>query len=307
MTDYKVPTLEYFEWQQPVEDKDLNNPPGGESKGDRYIVATGGGAWAGHDAEIATYNGTGWDFTSLREGQATWVKDENLLYVYTGAAWVLVLTNIVEDTSPEAGGQFDFGAHSAGFTEQVLTSGAAIPWDLALSNKAILEAGHNFTITVSPPAKALNAQLIITQDGTGNRVMDEIVTQSDATIAPGDVNAGTDEIVVTVDIPTGARIRFKTTVADLPDPLVEDTIYYAIRVDSTTIQVATTKANAHAGTQIDITDQGTGTHTVQQLVKWPDGTLGVLGTAVGDEDILSLTYKTADEQWYAQLGSDIFS
>jgi len=190
--------------------------------------------------------------------------------------------------------------NTVSFTEQVLTSGAAIAWDLKNGNKAILIAGHNFTITITKPSGAIDAVLIITQDGTGSRVMDEIVTQSDATIATGDVHADTDIIDVTIDIPTGARIRFKTTTT-LPDPLGVDTIYYAIRVDSTHIKVATTKANAIVGTQIDITDQGTGTHTVQQLVKWPASMLGVLQTAAGAEDIVKLHYKTADEQWYAEL------
>jgi len=186
------------------------------------------------------------------------------------------------------------------FTEQVLTSGAAIAWDLKNGNKTILEAAHNFTITITKPSGAIDAVLIITQDATGSRVLDEIVNQSDATIATSDVHADTEIIDVTIDIPTGARIRFKTT-DTLPDPLGVDTIYYAIRVSGTEIKVATNQANAQAGTAINLTDQGTGTHTVQQLVKWPAATLGVLQTAAGAEDIVKLHYKTADEQWYAEL------
>ena len=186
------------------------------------------------------------------------------------------------------------------FTEQVLTSGAAIAWDLKNGNKAILEAAHNFTITITKPSGAIDAVLIITQDGTGTRLLDEIVTQSDATIATSDVHADTEIIDVTIDIPTGARIRFKTT-DTLPDPLGVDTIYWAIRVSATEIKIATSQTNAQAGTAINLTDQGTGTHTVQQLVKWPAATLGVLQTAAGAEDIVKLHYKTADEQWYAEL------
>ena len=215
-----------------------------------------------------------------------------------------LMANLEEDTDPDLGGQLQAGAHSINFTEQVLTSGTAIAWNLGNSNKATLTAAHNFTITITAPSGALNAQLIVTQDGTGTRVMDEIVTQSDATIATTDVNTTTEIITVTVDIPTGARIRFKTSAADLPDPLVVDTIYYAIRNSVTEIKVATTKALAHAGTAVDLTDQGTGTHTVQQLVKWTGGTLGILSTTVGSEDILSLTYKTVDKQWYALLSKD---
>jgi len=205
----------------------------------------------------------------------------------------------------DAGKELLAKENTVSFTEQVLTSGTNIAWDLKNGNKAILTAGHNFTITITKPSGAINAVLIVTQDGTGSRVLDEIVTQSDATIATGNVHADTDIIDVTIDIPTGARIRFKTTTT-LPDPLGVDTIYYAIRVSATEIKVASSKANAHAGTQIDLTDQGTGTHTVQQLVKWPGGTLGILQTAAGGEDIVRLAYKPNDEQWYAQILSNFY-
>lgn len=210
------------------------------------------------------------------------------------------------DIEKKPSGGYDVNANSIGFTEQVLTSGTSITWDLRLSNKATLTLAHNFTITITSPTEALNAQLIITQDGTGSRVMDEIVTQTDTAIATTDVHADTEIIDLVIDIPTGARIRFKTSAADLPDPLVVDTVYWAIRTSENHIKVSTTKANAIAGTAIDITDQGSGTHTVQQLVKWTGGTLGVLSTAAGSEDILSLTYKTGDKQWYAQLGKDFY-
>lgn len=80
-------------WQEAVLDKDLTAPPGGESVGDRYIVggsATGG--WVGQDDDIAEVTGTGpttWNFTTAVEGMATWVQDENFLYVYNASSnWV---------------------------------------------------------------------------------------------------------------------------------------------------------------------------------------------------------------------------
>lgn len=83
MTDYRAPVLTQFEWQEPVLDKDLTAPPGGESKGDRYIVgASATGAWSGEDGNIATYNGSGWDFTDKKEGMKAYVKDEDVVYEY---------------------------------------------------------------------------------------------------------------------------------------------------------------------------------------------------------------------------------
>ncbi len=88
MATYRVPVLQDFSWQPPVEDKDLTAPPGGESKGDRYIVgAEATGDWSGLDNHIVTYNGSGWIDDTPAEGWYVYVKDENVLYHYTGAAW----------------------------------------------------------------------------------------------------------------------------------------------------------------------------------------------------------------------------
>ena len=91
---------------------------------------------------------------------------------------------------------------------------------------------------------------------------DGVQGAADATItAAADVNIATEELTVTLDIPTGEEIRFTTT-NTLPAPLALATTYYAIRVNATTIKVATTLANAEAGTAINLTDVGIGTHTV---------------------------------------------
>ena len=71
----------------------------------------------------------------------------------------------------------------------------------------------------------------------------------------------TDRITVVNDIPTGTEIQFSST-GVVPAPLVTGTIYYAINIDATHIQVATTPVNAAAGTDIDLTDVGSGTHTL---------------------------------------------
>lgn len=89
MTDYKVPIASIFEWQSPVLDKDLTAPPGGESKGDRYlIVGIGSGAWLDQDGNIAIYTGIGWEFVIKKEGMICWVKDEDGYYRYDGLNWI---------------------------------------------------------------------------------------------------------------------------------------------------------------------------------------------------------------------------
>ena len=88
MVDYRVPVLEKFQWQAPAITRGLSSPPGGESKGDTYIVkATGSGSWATHDDEIAVYNGSTYDFVMPTEGFILWVNDEDTYYNYDGANW----------------------------------------------------------------------------------------------------------------------------------------------------------------------------------------------------------------------------
>lgn len=64
---------------------------------------------------------------------------------------------------------------------------------------------------------------------------------------------------------TGTRVRVSTSTT-LPAPLVAATDYYLIRVNDSTFKLATTYANAIAGTQIDITTTGTGTQTLNWLL-----------------------------------------
>jgi hypothetical protein len=84
-------------------------------------------------------------------------------------------------------------------------------------------------------------------------------------------DAGTDTCTWTsgANIPSnilsGTRVRLTTTTT-LPGGLATATDYYVIRLGDTTFKLATSFANAIAGTAINITDAGTGTHTVTWLL-----------------------------------------
>ena len=91
-------------------------------------------------------------------------------------------------------------------------------------------------------------------------------------------DAGTDVCTVSTDLEDngktldGAAVYFTTT-DTLPAGLSTGTTYYLIQVTSKTFKVATSYKNSvgsASGTQIDITDAGTGTHTIKQL---PVGTI----------------------------------
>ena len=84
-------------------------------------------------------------------------------------------------------------------------------------------------------------------------------------------DASTDIITMTstTNIPsnilTGTRVQLTTTTT-LPAGLALATNYYVIKVTDSTFKLATTYANAVAGTAINITDAGTGTHTMSRLL-----------------------------------------
>lgn len=75
-------------------------------------------------------------------------------------------------------------------------------------------------------------------------------------------NAGTDVITHTGwDIESFTKVQLTTTTT-LPAGLSLATDYWTVYQSSTTSKLATSLANAIAGTTIDITDAGTGTHTI---------------------------------------------
>lgn len=84
-------------------------------------------------------------------------------------------------------------------------------------------------------------------------------------------DAGTDVCTYTstANIPsnilTGTRVRLTTTTT-LPAGLALATDYYVIKVTDSTFKLATSYTNAIAGTAINITDAGTGTHTISWLL-----------------------------------------
>lgn len=95
-----------------------------------------------------------------------------------------------------------------------------------------------------------------------------LVGLPDRTFATTDVTTGTDTIALALHNfnRTGFKVQF-TSSGTLPAGLALLTNYYVIVVTPGTFKVASSPANAFAGTAVDITDVGSGTHTVHQ---WED-------------------------------------
>jgi len=106
---------------------------------------------------------------------------------------------------------------------------------------------------------------------TGNPLVFDAASQGEGTgtsrLPRGTFTAATSDIVTMAGhgFTTGNGPFQLTTSNTLPAGLSLATDYYAIRIDANTFYMATTYANAMAETRVDVTDTGTGTHTLSML------------------------------------------
>lgn len=88
MSQFRVPVLENFSWQQPVISMSLSTPPVSPTKGDRYVVASSpSGAWTGHTNHIAWYDGAAWLFDIPNQGWTLINLLDNTSYEFNGSSW----------------------------------------------------------------------------------------------------------------------------------------------------------------------------------------------------------------------------
>lgn len=89
-------------------------------------------------------------------------------------------------------------------------------------------------------------------------------------------------------------VRVSNAGGALPGGLSTGVDYYVIRIDTNTLQLATSRANAFAGTAIELSSDGTGTQTLADTLDTvrPDSAFIVTGDAPGEW--LSLAVSAAD-------------
>jgi tetrahydromethanopterin S-methyltransferase subunit G len=133
------------------------------------IIALEGGV--GHDAVTinATANGLTLDGQEIALGLAS----TSTIGALSDTDWDTFngkIANMVEDTTPELGGELDCGAHSIGFTQQTATGDGTTTIDWKLGNKFYFTFGAaNETFTFTAPTNPCNLVLVLKQDGTGSR------------------------------------------------------------------------------------------------------------------------------------------
>jgi len=102
-------------------------------------------------------------------------------------------------------------------------------------------------------------------------------------------STSTDKVTVAYSEPNGSKIRFSfsaTPPTTVPQ-IVAGVDYYSIYVDATHIRIATSRDNVLSGVYVDITAQGTGTHTITRLSRsatvWQQTSVGAerIGTSDG--------------------------
>ncbi len=153
-----------------------------------------------------------------------------------------------------------------------------------------------------PPAHAVtNVYLEIIY----RKVPDRMILQS---FALTDVTVGTDRITLTGHgLTTDFKITFSNVGGGLPAPLTARTVYYVRVVDADTIEVSLTAG----GAAIDITTQGTGTHTLDSVLtvrskyQWPLQA-GTAGSALIEEkeEANPVAGRGFMDIFYKSLGAD---
>jgi len=108
--------------------------------------------------------------SASRAGLLTKAKFDEIV-VNSGKTGVTTeISSVVEDSSPELGGEMDCGAHSIGFTQQSTTGDGTTTIDWKLGNKFQFTWGAQAnTFTFTAPSNPCNLLMKMIQDGTGGR------------------------------------------------------------------------------------------------------------------------------------------
>ena len=184
--------------QLSVIDRDLTASPVSPADGDRYIVGSGAtGDWVGWDLNIALWNDGAWLRLPPRIGWRTWVEDEALLLVWTGAAWEVVgepsdisdaVFSLVNDTDPTKKAVFSLSGISTATT-------------------------RSYTL---PNTSSELAILAGTQTFTGNKTFSGTLTASGTvTVSAASASIGTATTTATYGMGTGATTTGVTKTVNL--------------------------------------------------------------------------------------------
>lgn len=117
-------------------------------------------------------------------------------------------------------------------------------------------------ITFASDISGTSVQITALGGGANWYLHDDFSRMAAVDFATTDVDTTAETITVTAHgFSNTHKVTFSST-NTVPGGLTAGTSYWVIRVDANTIKVASSEANAWAGTAINLTSQGVGTHTV---------------------------------------------
>jgi hypothetical protein len=124
---------------------------------------------------------------------------------------------------------------------------------------------HLISLSASLVGSGVTPQMLLLVDLLGYYPMSTItVIGNQATIQSGTATFDSTTDLMTCasyDIASFTRVQVSNSGGALPAPLAASTDYWTVRQSSSTSKLATTYANAVAGTTIDLTTNGSGTNT----------------------------------------------
>lgn len=195
----------------------------------------------------------------------TTAGDYIVIYAQDGLEYAIAAD--LDGDDPEPTGAI-WTAIPAARKAQVDLTAATDAASVAAAFEVAFDALTGFTAKVTTDDTAADGTMLFTQTVRGLTEDAEVHNEDDSgagSIAVAETTAGVDSEVDVTDnelsIPshgfsTGVKGQLTST-GTLPAGLSLATDYFVISVDSSTIKLATSLANAQAGTAIDITDQGT--------------------------------------------------
>jgi hypothetical protein len=162
--------------QGSVKDRDLTAPPGSESDGDAYLIASGAtGAWSGKDGQVAYYF-SGYYYRTPTEGWRLWVDDEDKFLIYTGSAW----TEIAVASTALSYGELYTDDNSGGTPQVIGTSAVQVnQWDAVGSENNMTGSVSTDDITADVGGTYL-AFLSLSFSGTSSSTFVIEITKGDA-------------------------------------------------------------------------------------------------------------------------------
>lgn len=186
-----------------------------------------------------------------------------------------------------------------------VADGATMNFDLSENVKKLkfltAPLGGNRAFTLSNATEGMVFMIRIRQDGTGSRTVTWFDVASD-TVSMTIANPGV--VTTTKDIKTGTPVIFTTT-DTLPTGITAGTTYYWIRTGATTGNLATSRANALAGTTVTTSASQSGVHTMKIQIIWAGGEAPELTTTKYSWDDIGFVVQDVNQISGCVIAQDI--